>query len=107
MYLYFIKADNAVKIGLAQDTKIRLSALQTAHPGIMEIMHDIKIPVFINPRKLEMGMHKFLNSYHIRGEWFKDEILSKFGGLYFDMDPITLIWGDGGFDFSDYVFGGR
>lgn len=65
-YVYFIKSNNSLKIGVSHDPKKRLNDLQTANA------HKLELIGYINgdsskERKIQSEMCK----YHMRGEWFK------------------------------------
>jgi len=65
-----------VKIGVAEDVKTRLGALQTAHAKPLTLLH-----VEEGAGVFEISLHNLLDEYHVMGEWFA------FG----DRDALPLI----------------
>jgi hypothetical protein len=67
--VYFIQCTKtkAVKIGISNNPLRRLSALQTGYPFDLILLRVIKTPA---PRKLEKLLHKKMEDFHLRGEWF-------------------------------------
>jgi T5orf172 domain len=70
--VYFIhdKKSRSVKIGTSTDTPERLYSLQIGNSNSLSI-----IGVIDGNRKLEKELHKTFRKHHIRGEWFRDEII--------------------------------
>lgn len=67
-FIYLIKADEYVKIGIADDIKIRLKQIQGTCPLRLEIINFWKIS---NPSYYENLLHKQYKQYRVHGEWFK------------------------------------
>jgi hypothetical protein len=64
--VYFIRAGDKIKIGFSTRPLDRLKALQTAHPGCLEI-----IGIMHGAFSLEGRLHEQFSRYRIRGEWFR------------------------------------
>lgn len=64
-----------IKIGISKKPHERIDNLQTAFPFDLEI-YSISAPVN-NARFHESYLHHLFERYHIRGEWFKADILEK------------------------------
>ena len=67
-FVYFIQGENGgpIKIGLSQDVKKRLYALQIGHPDNLVVLVDIP-----GDEVVELEMHKKFDDCRLRGEWFK------------------------------------
>ena len=64
--IYFIRAPNAVKIGMAKDPNRRLMVLQTSHPDELELVATRE-----GGRALEAEYHARYAEHRVRGEWFE------------------------------------
>jgi hypothetical protein len=64
--IYFISAGDKIKIGFSTRPLDRLKALQTAHPGCLEI-----IGIMHGAFSLERRLHEQFSRYWVRGEWFR------------------------------------
>ena len=60
---YFIRCNDKVKIGRAQDVQRRLEALQTANPDTLILLGYIE-------GDLEHYLHNKFQKHHFRGEWY-------------------------------------
>lgn len=63
--IYFIGNDEYVKIGIANNPKKRLEALQTANHTHLRIIYTMP-----GNETLERLLHMIFRDYKIRGEWF-------------------------------------
>jgi len=65
-YVYFIQANNAIKIGFAKDVRKRMGQLQTSHPDTLILlgMHGGDVTT-------ETSLHTRFSDARIRGEWFQ------------------------------------
>ena len=63
--IYFIRAGEETKIGVASNLERRMRALQTASPVELECIHAIP-----NAPGLESALHVAFKPWHLRGEWF-------------------------------------
>lgn len=70
--VYFIlsKTDGLVKIGYSNTPKRRLSSLISEHKKPLEIYNVID-----GDRDVERYFHKKHKEYHVKGEWFKSDLL--------------------------------
>jgi len=66
--VYFIRAGDTVKIGIAVDPKIRLGTLQVARPDKLELL--LVLP---GGAKREAKLHARFADYALSGEWFRLE----------------------------------
>lgn len=80
-YVYAIAHGEHVKIGFSRDPKGRVRALQTAYPGHLTLRWSQKVPGRQQAKALEKRLHKRFKKYHIRGEWFHIDALSKMKGF--------------------------
>lgn len=77
-YIYAMQAGDMVKIGYARDVDARRRDLQVgnAHDVVVvrrfQISHSLAIA-----KKIEARMHKKYRPFHVRGEWFKAELLAE------------------------------
>lgn len=66
--IYFLRSEHgAVKIGHSKNIDGRVRALQTAHPGELELIGTIAASVHS-----ERQLHDILSDYRTTGEWFRD-----------------------------------
>lgn len=72
-FVYFIKSEFAVKIGVTKNLRTRLSSLQTATHLELEVHRTIHCD---DAYQLEGALHQTFIDNHIRGEWFNLSILS-------------------------------
>ena len=82
-YIYFAKIKNKeiIKIGYSINPKKRIIDMNTAMPLDIEILAVIK-----GSRKTEKWLHKLLQKYNIKGEWFEyndsvKQIIKKIDGI--------------------------
>ncbi len=66
--VYIIKCQNFYKIGITNDIKERLVALQTGNPFEISLVKTYDLP-----KSFETTVHELLTDakYHERGEWFR------------------------------------
>lgn len=71
--IYFIKANDRVKIGYADDPKSRIQSIQTSSPYKLEVLLIID-----GNFEVERELHDRFQAYRITGEWFEyvDELSS-------------------------------
>lgn len=65
-HVYFIRAGQAIKIGVSGNVRDRLSALQIGHPDKLELMGSIAGTVVT-----EAAIHTAFAPDRLRGEWFR------------------------------------
>ena len=70
-YVYFIRADNAVKIGHTNNIDKRVSKFQTGNHNQIEVLLQIPISDIKKVHLLEKSFHRWFRTYHIQKEWFK------------------------------------
>ena len=75
-FIYVVRCDMYVKIGIATDPHKRLSGLQTGCPYLLQLLKYWPSP---DAPTEEDEIHSLLEPYRHRGEWFKlpDDILKK------------------------------
>lgn len=83
-FIYFIRADNAVKIGIARDPKDRLATLQTAQPGRLHLM-----AVMPGGRRKEQALHRKFRHRAVDGEWF-----TYFGEVADYIEDVRRLYGE-------------
>jgi hypothetical protein len=66
MSVYFIRAGDYIKIGVASDPHRRLREHQTSSPQKLELVGVIE-----GGRELERALHAMFSDAHVNGEWFK------------------------------------
>jgi hypothetical protein len=79
-YMYVLRCLDAIKVGISQDPNRRVKDLQAANPYLIEIELVYKTPRHIPSIEIERLAHATLKPFHLRGEWFKAEAMSLFGG---------------------------
>lgn len=69
-YIYFVwsEAQNAIKIGYANDLKFRLGALQAGNPEPLVVLYSIR-----GTQATEKAIHKRFRHLRIVREWFRDD----------------------------------
>jgi hypothetical protein len=75
-FVYIIKCQDLVKVGIAASVESRLAALQVGNPYTLEVINSFASP---EPALDERRLHCRLAKYHVRGEWFgiPDRVLDK------------------------------
>jgi hypothetical protein len=66
-YLYLIRCDKFVKIGIACDVKNRLKTLQTGNPYQLALIDSFE---FDEALRVESILHSKYDHARVRGEWF-------------------------------------
>jgi len=69
--VYFLKANNAVKIGHTVNLEKRLIKLQTGNHNKLEVLLTIPMPDSKQAHTLEQHFHRWFRVYNIRKEWFR------------------------------------
>ena len=71
-YLYAILDTESgyIKIGYSVNPHVRLRELQTGSAGKLELIHSERV-ADSSARLLEQSLHRELNPYRARGEWFR------------------------------------
>lgn len=69
--IYFVKANNKIKIGWTERPIKRLQELQTANHDKFIILYVIKNV----PKSFEKFLHSICGRFHIRGEWFNIDVI--------------------------------
>lgn len=70
VYVYFISASDATKIGIATDPQHRLAQLQTAHHALLEIILTLKCPNRDIALSLEKAFKSWYAPLHLMEEWY-------------------------------------
>src|SRR5262249_45238273 len=90
--VYFVRAGDAIKIGVTRDVERRLRALATGSAVPLELLATLP-----GGRSLEKKLHERFRRFHVRGEWFRaDEVLLRYireqaaGGPAPKPDPLAL-----------------
>lgn len=87
--IYFVSAPGRIKVGFTKQPERRLTQLRTADMEPLEVL-----AITDGTRDDERGLHEYLQSHHLRGEWFADnehvrEAMALFmtGVLKFEQEP--------------------
>ena len=67
-FLYLVRCNEFVKIGIAQDVSDRLATLQTGNPYPLTLLDSFEFP---NALQVESGLHKKFKKFLVQGEWLK------------------------------------
>jgi hypothetical protein len=70
MLLYFVKAGDAIKVGVATDIKKRIGGMQTGSQHRIKLLHCIDLPSE-KARLMEKEIHIFFQKTNLHGEWFR------------------------------------
>lgn len=70
LYLIRVAGTSSVKVGISSNPSRRLATLQTANPGVLELLYVIG--PLARAKAYERRMHKQMKAdgRHIHGEWF-------------------------------------
>jgi hypothetical protein len=81
--VYFIRSGEYTKIGYTADLPKSMSALQTANPERLELVHTI---LTIYAEKVESDLHQIFAEYNVGGEWFRlpDDAIAQVKVMYDD-----------------------
>lgn len=96
-------SENPVKIGVADRIKRRLAELQTGHPDLLVVHHQVKVPWDL-AEKIEAAAHQDLKARHRHGEWFnvhKDEAAEVVDRLKAKLLAERRIWANRDGDLID------
>ena len=69
--VYFIKKGNEVKIGRSVDIERRIEELQVANSVDLHLLYKIEDV----EESFELHIHSVCSRYHVRGEWFTEDVL--------------------------------
>ena len=69
--IYFIKTNNEIKIGKTNDLERRMTELQVGNHVALEPLYVIENV----DDSFETYVHEICGRFHIKGEWFKIEVL--------------------------------
>ena len=77
-YLYFVYANEAVKIGITNCIEKRMYHYKTSNPGDVILIADLTLQNKEIAEILESKIHNKFKQYKIKGEWFcaNEEILN-------------------------------
>jgi len=67
-FVYLIKCNEFVKIGVAVNAQLRIRDMQIGNPYELVLLKSYPSPV---PYEDEENLHCILERYRVRGEWFK------------------------------------
>jgi len=70
MFLYFVRAGDAIKVKVATDIKTRIDGMQTGRPYKIKLLHCIDLPSE-KARLMEKEIHTFFQKTNLQGEWFR------------------------------------
>ena len=79
-YVYFVKAGNAVKIGVANNIIKRMKSIQTHNSMKVKFCYAIKCKSRHQALALEGRIHHWQKKHRIRGEWFNPKCIDGFKG---------------------------
>ena len=69
-YIYIIGSDKPpYKIGISKNPELRLKNIQTGHPHRLQIL-ELRETDSKRTKLLESVIHKHLDQYRMKGEWF-------------------------------------
>lgn len=72
-YIYFIRDGLAhIKIGITNNVKKRLDALQTANPMKLEYFFGMHVKTQRDALDIESELHEKFKDYRLMGEWFEE-----------------------------------
>ena len=67
-FIYLVKCHDFVKIGIANEVRLRLSSLQTGNPYLLKLVAHRRS---FNAASEEASLHKRYEQYQVNGEWFR------------------------------------
>lgn len=77
-YVYAIHDGASIKVGYTCDIDKRLKALQTSNASELTLEAKIRCGKLVAAKRLEKQIHKHGKEWHIRGEWFHEDVMSLF-----------------------------
>jgi hypothetical protein len=79
-FVYILKCSQTgvIKIGISHNPAKRLSAIQTGYPFLLKLDRVILTD---DPRLTERQLHKALDDFRLKGEWFDGSCLQMIGYL--------------------------
>jgi len=71
--IYFIldRKSHSIKIGRTSDLKSRLATLQTSNVSSLRILYTLENV----ESNFEQHLHGICKRYHLRGEWFRTDVI--------------------------------
>ena len=100
-HIYFIRCQNAVKIGYSDNVVKRFMELQstrtdTLRPAFFSYSKYTLLHIFKGHKSLEHILHRKMFNRRILGEWFVyDEITDNLIDFMIDIEEDRLIWDNG------------
>lgn len=84
-WLYFIGPDHGpIKIGFTtRDPGVRLAQLQTGHPDRLHVIFAFRV----TSTHAETALHRSMDQWRVRGEWFEEDAVIEFLAIFLDMHP--------------------
>lgn len=67
-FIYFVRCNEFIKIGVASNVEERVAGMQTGNPYPLEV---VKVIESANAEQEEEMIHVSLERYRVHGEWFK------------------------------------
>lgn len=78
-FVYAIHDGTYVKVGYAKDPDDRLKAMQTGNANELTMVAKIRCGRLSDAKRLEKQIHKASKPYHVRGEWFTEDVMEMLG----------------------------
>lgn len=69
-WVYAIACDGGTKVGVAGNVKKRLAELAIGNPRTVRLLARRRLPSAVYALLAERHIHRMLQAYHLRGEWF-------------------------------------
>jgi hypothetical protein len=67
-YLYLVRCNDLVKIGITNDVEYRLRTMQTGNPYPLELILQFE---YKSAMLVERVLHSKFSKFRVRGEWFR------------------------------------
>ncbi len=70
MFLYFVEAGDAIKVGITGNMEDRVRTIQVSNPEKVKVLHHVKLTAQ-EAHKMEKEIHRLFYKTNLRGEWFQ------------------------------------
>jgi len=69
-FIYLIRCEGFIKIGVSEDVDSRLGTISVCNPYPVTLDHVFALPSAKDAFHVERNIHNALSRYHHKGEWF-------------------------------------
>lgn len=99
MFVYFIRENQNVKIGITRNIETRLKQFRTGNANKLKLVGSFFAGK--DAKRYEQALHFFFRGRRIGGEWFS------LPDFFYDNETRTLVYGNGGIHLDSILEGGE